>query len=103
LLLVAISKNPNFFLFNPLINNIYLKFNKRMQMINIILKKHRKQRFYVIFLNNGLTLLITNNWRHKMKGLQLKVQLLKKHMMGFFSSDFFKKEKNNPKPQQLPL
>jgi hypothetical protein len=28
-----------------------------------------------------------------MKGLQLKVQLKKKHIMGFFSLDFLKKEK----------
>jgi hypothetical protein len=82
-------------LFNPLINNTCLKFNQKMQMIIMILKKHRKQRFYVTFFNNGLTLLATNKWKHKTKGLQLKVQLLKIYIIRLFFSDFFKEKKES--------
>jgi hypothetical protein len=84
-------------LFNPLINNTCLKFNQKMQMIIMMLKKHRKQRFYVTFFNNGLTLLATNKWKHKTKGLQLKVQLFKIYIIRLFFSDFFKKEKKESK------
>ncbi len=53
-------------------------------------KKHKKKRLFVIFFNNGFTLLTTKKWRHKRKGLKPRVQHQRKHIMGFVFFIFFK-------------
>jgi len=92
-------------LFNPLINNTPFIFNQRMQMI-ITLKKHKKQRFFIIVFNDGLSLFTTNKWEHKAKDLKPRVLNLGSNikeniLWNFFFSYFLEKKFKNSKLQQL--
>ncbi len=84
-----------FVLFNPLIKQYALHIQPKDVNDNYI-KTHRKQEISLILFNNGLTLLRTNKWGHRTKGLKPRVQI-KKNILRIFFSYFIKNERKESK------